>query len=207
MNKELERKERIGVHEIIRVLGEEELRYLDSMKTRRQIIGGILMAAGLVSWGIMLYMAIQNPAQNYVWLLAGLIISPLLMREGSVAINEARSISIPGGGRYQVFSKIGCMKCEYTEIRPWREGEYVGLQLAEKCPKCDGVMVVKAIFGEPEKKIKPIGLPILQSLGGQTKVGFWDLLKYYLLDIFTPFRLAFRMVTKKLRNKEKGGRI
>ena len=117
-------------------------------------------------------------------------------------IRDAKSIAIPGGGRYQVFSKIVCMECGYSEIRPWREGEYVGIKLSDKCPKCGGGLTVKAIFGEPEKKIKPIGMPI-QVMGGQAKISGWELLRYYLLDLFTPFKIAFRWVAKKINQRER----
>jgi len=196
-------KERIEVREIIQALGEAELKYLDAMKTRRQLIGIVLMIIGFVSWILVLYVAISNPSQSFIWILAGLFISPLLMREGSIAIRDAKSIAIPGGGRYQVFSKIVCMECGYSEIRPWREGEYVGIKLSDKCPKCGGGLTVKAIFGEPEKKIRPIGMPILQMMGGQAKISGWELLRYYLLDLFTPFKIAFRWVAKKINQRER----
>mgnify|MGYP007013810784 CR=1 FL=1 len=67
-----------------------------------------------------------------------------------------------------------------------------------KCPKCGGEMVVVAIFSEPEKKLRTIGMPLLPGMGGQ--VGILRLLFYHLVDTFSPFKVAFRWVKRRFES-------
>lgn len=188
--------------EIVRYLGAEDLKFLDSLRRKRWILGVIFNIAGL---GIMIgsvFYANLAGSQGWMWFLFGLFIGSLLMREGSVAIQESRSIAVPGGGRYKVYVKLTCTNpdCGYVEIRERKNGEYVGQILETTCPKCGSKLVVSAIFSEPEKKIKTIGMPILPAMGQTSTV---KLLGYYLLDTLSPFKVAFKLVKRGFkRGKE-----
>lgn len=198
--KDIKKKELV---DIVRYLGAEDLKFLDSLRRRRRIIGIVFNIAGLgIMIGAILYANISG-TQGWMWLLFGLFMGSLLMREGGVAIQESRSIAVPGGGRYKVFAKLTCSNpdCGYTEIRERKNGEYVGEVLDTKCPKCGSDLVVSAIFSEPEKKIKTIGMPILPMMG---QISLIRLLGYYILDLFSPFKLVFRLVKRGFKfEKEK----
>ena len=56
-------------------------------------------------------------------------------------------------------------------------------------------------FSEPEKRIKPIGMPILPGMGAQ--VGLLRLVWYYFVDMFSPLKVVFRWVFKRESGGEK----
>jgi len=187
--------------DIVRYLGAEDLKFLDSLRRKRWILGIVFNIAGLgIMIGAILY-ANMAGVQGWMWFLFGLFIGSLLMREGGVAIQESRSIAIPGGGRYKVFVKLTCSNpdCGYIEIRERKDGEYVGQVLDATCPKCGSKLVISAIFSEPEKKIKTIGMPILPTMG---QVSLIRLLGYYILDLFSPFKMAFRLVKRGFKREK-----
>lgn len=191
------------VVEVVRYLGAEDLKFLDSLRRKRRLLGFIFIVAGFgVLVGVMFYVNLTG-TENWLWFIFGLFMGSLLMREGNVAIQEAKSIAIPGGGRYRVFSKVVCSNasCGYSEIRERRPGEYVGMVLDAKCPKCGSNLVVDAIFGEPEKKLKTIGLPLLP---GMQQASLLKLLGYYIVDMFSPLKIAFRVVRRRLSGGEGG---
>ncbi len=45
-------------------------------------------------------------------------------------------------------SLVKCKSCDYSLERPFKEGDYVGKTLEDKCPKCGGDLVIKAIYVE-----------------------------------------------------------
>ncbi len=189
------------VREIVRFLGAEDLKMLDTLRRRRRILGIVLIIIGIaIIAGIPFYMNMAG-SQAFLWVLFSLFIGSLFFREGSIAIHEAKNIAVPGAGRYKVFAKLTCTNasCGFSKIRERRTGEYVGMiVIDERCPKCDAKLIISAIFSEPEKKIKTIGMPILPTLGGQ--IGFLRLLIYYLADMLSPFKLAFRAIKRKLHS-------
>ncbi len=187
--------------EIVRYLGAEDLKFLDSLRRKRWALGIIFNIAGLgIMIGAVLY-ANYAGSQGWMWFLFGLLIGSLLMREGGVAIQESRSIAVPGGGRYKVFVKITCSNpdCGYVEVREKKDGEYVGQVLENTCPKCGSKLIISAIFSEPEKKIKTMGMPILPTMG---QVSLVRLIGYYLVDMLTPLKMAFRLVKRGLKCEE-----
>jgi len=186
------------ITEIVRVLGAEDLKFLDTLRRRRRVLGIAFIIIGFAIIGLMPFYASFVGGGSFIWVLFGLFMGSLLLREGSVALQEAKSIAIPGGGRYKVFVKITCSdaSCGYSEVRERYGNEYVGKVLDKSCPKCGGKLIVTAIFSEPEKKLKTIGMPILPGMGMQ--VGVLKLLAYYIVDMFSPFKVAFRFIKRKL---------
>ncbi len=50
-----------------------------------------------------------------------------------------------------------CPSCGYTKSRKYKEGDYIGKELDENCPKCNTKLVVDLIYEEeitPKKKYK-----------------------------------------------------
>ncbi|HDN01398.1 MAG TPA: hypothetical protein ENF42_00310 [Candidatus Bathyarchaeota archaeon] len=45
---------------------------------------------------------------------------------------------------------LTCLNCTYIEKRNYKEGDYVGKTVGE-CPKCEGNMLIKAIYSEIEQ--------------------------------------------------------
>jgi len=191
------------VVEIVRFLGSEDLELLDKLCRRRRVLGLVFMIIGFVIIvGVLFYSSVVG-AGGWIWFVFGLFMGSLFVREGSVALQEAKNISVPGGGRYKVFVKVACRdeSCGYFEVRERKGNEYVGMVLGEKCPKCGGELVVVSIFSEPEKRIKPIGMPILPGMGAQ--VGLLRLVWYYFVDMFSPLKVVFRWVFKRESGGEK----
>lgn len=48
----------------------------------------------------------------------------------------------------RVVTVLRCPKCGYKKIREFREGDYVGKIVDEKCPKCNVSLVIDAIYEE-----------------------------------------------------------
>ncbi|MGC9148635.1 MAG: hypothetical protein ACP5GI_04265 [Sulfolobales archaeon] len=55
----------------------------------------------------------------------------------------------------KIYSVLSCLECDYSETREFVPGDYVGKILENrKCPKCDSLMYVKAIYAVYEEKTK-----------------------------------------------------
>lgn len=48
----------------------------------------------------------------------------------------------------RVVTILSCPKCGYTKIRDFREGDYVGRVVNERCPRCGVNLVIDAIYEE-----------------------------------------------------------
>lgn len=48
----------------------------------------------------------------------------------------------------KTLTSVKCKSCDYSLERPFKEGDYVGKILEDKCPKCGGDLVIKAIYVE-----------------------------------------------------------
>jgi len=49
---------------------------------------------------------------------------------------------------HPVLTTLSCQKCGFKSIREFRRGDYIFKQSDEQCPKCDGKMLVSAIYRE-----------------------------------------------------------
>jgi predicted RNA-binding Zn-ribbon protein involved in translation (DUF1610 family) len=63
------------------------------------------------------------------------------------------------GAEVRIVTVARCPNCGYEVRRPFREGDYVGKLLDEKCPKCGAQMIVEEIYAEG-----PTELPSAQLL-------------------------------------------
>lgn len=48
---------------------------------------------------------------------------------------------------------IKCVKCNYSEIRDFKKGDYI-LKLEGTCPKCNSPVYIEAIYAEAQKTSK-----------------------------------------------------
>ncbi len=47
----------------------------------------------------------------------------------------------------KILTKIACMSGNYSEVREFREGDYVGKEVG-KCPKCGAPLLIIAVYSE-----------------------------------------------------------
>ncbi|MEX0568907.1 MAG: hypothetical protein Q6363_007085 [Candidatus Njordarchaeota archaeon] len=120
-----------------------------------------------------------------------------LVQYGIIVRKEAANILNPGAGRYVFYSKLECPKCGFEYIRERKPGEFVGDTVEETCQKCGRPMRISGIYAEPEKKIEPIGYPLVAIPGQSVTLS----IKAAIMDKLTPFKLAFRSKEKN-DNKE-----
>lgn len=52
-----------------------------------------------------------------------------------------------------VFSKLGCLGCDYLSVREFRNGDYI-LKSVETCPECKGQVFVHSIYREQDNNKK-----------------------------------------------------
>ena len=74
----------------------------------------------------------------------------------------------------KILTKIACVSGNYSEVREFREGDYVGKEVG-KCPKCEGRMLVSMIYAEkprphvrkgyksPQPKVSAAPVPAIGS--------------------------------------------
>lgn len=48
----------------------------------------------------------------------------------------------------RIVTVLRCPRCGYKKTREFKEGDYVGKIVDEKCPKCDARLVIDAIYEE-----------------------------------------------------------
>ena len=190
------------INEVLMILGRNDLKFLDDLKRRRRITGIVVSVIGIVILiGAFYYYSIA-PQQGFLWIFFGWIIAFSLIREGFLMFSEANKAATPGAGRYRPFSKLICVKCNYSEVRPYRIGEVVGSKVDKVCPKCGGEMRVGAIFAEPEKRIKTVGMPILPGLGGASSSA-WDRFLLVLFRIIPPLGIVYRFYRSRCDRSRK----
>jgi len=99
------------------------------------------------------------------FILVMIVFSLALIKTGSDILRSAKELMKLGGGRYFLKEKLKCTNegCDYNTLREWKEGDFIGMIVDEKCPKCSSKLQIVWIYGKPEKKIKRI--PILPGLG------------------------------------------
>ena len=56
-----------------------------------------------------------------------------------------------------VLTAIECKSCNKTETREFKRGDYVFKEM-EKCPKCQGMGMIVAIYWEVKEKEKPVNV-------------------------------------------------
>jgi len=189
---------------ILSYLSREDLVFLKKIKKRRRNTGIIvaLIGLGIFIGAMYYYLTSSNPTQSFLWIFFGWIIAMSIFREGISMINEASKMETVGAGKYTVRSRIECVKCGYSEVRPFRPGEYVGKIVEESCRKCGGPMKVTMIFAEPERKIKTVGMPLLPGLGGVSKeMSLIQKLWLHLIRIIPPYGLYIKYISWKNRRK------
>ncbi|MCD6340609.1 MAG: hypothetical protein J7L51_01480 [Desulfurococcales archaeon] len=47
----------------------------------------------------------------------------------------------------KILTKIACISGNYSEVREFREGDYVGKEVG-KCPKCGAPLLIVAVYSE-----------------------------------------------------------
>jgi hypothetical protein len=57
----------------------------------------------------------------------------------------------------QILTSIECKKCSEKVTREFKRGDYVYKEM-EKCPKCDSMGMIVAIYREVKEKEKPINV-------------------------------------------------
>ncbi len=50
----------------------------------------------------------------------------------------------------KTYTLLKCLRCDYKSQREFKEGDYVG-KIDGECPKCEGPLVVYAIYDKEEK--------------------------------------------------------
>ncbi len=53
----------------------------------------------------------------------------------------------------EIRTELICENCHTKVVREFREGEYISMEVDEKCPRCKGPLVINLIFSEiPQRK-------------------------------------------------------
>ena len=189
---------------ILSYLSREDMIFLKKLKKKRRNTGIIvaLIGTGIFIGATYYYLISNNPTQSFLWIFFGWIIAMSIIREGTAMINEASKVETVGAGKYTVRSRIECVKCGYSEVRPFKHGDYVGKLVDDKCRKCEGPMKVTMIFAEPERKIKTVGMPLLPGMGGMSReLSLTQKLWLYLSRLIPPYGLYLRYVNWRKRDK------
>lgn len=138
---------------------------------------------------ILMYLLIakvENVWMYYALLLAILFLGSKIAQHGLSLIQLSKIIVNPGGGTYTAYSILKCPKCGFMKTREFARGDYIGKVVEDTCEICGSKMVVSRIYAKPERKIESTGIPIL-PIAQQSRS-----LKAFILDLFSPFKIAFR---------------
>jgi len=179
---------------------EEDKKFLRKMVSRNKKVGIILTLIGAaINIGALLALIFllystppPDPTKGLTYMAYALILAFIgsqIGRQGTTMFREATNILNPGRGRYKYFSKLRCPKCGFTEIREKKQSEYIGMKTEDRCSACGEPMVIIGIYAQPEKEIQTIGFPLLPT-PGQT---ITTQLKAAIMNILTPFKIAFRI--------------
>ncbi|MCR8487648.1 MAG: hypothetical protein NDP22_04480 [Crenarchaeota archaeon] len=189
---------------IIDKLFEEDRKFLKKIINRNKRVATILMLAGIVlNAGALLsiiFIAFSKlePMQTLTYTAYALFIAlfgSFISRQGTMMLHSTANLLNPGRGRYKCFSKLKCPKCGFVETREKQSDEYVGMVTETMCGVCGEKMIIAGIYAQPEREVKTIGYPLLPT-PGQTTI---TQIKAAMLDILTPFKIAFRIKRNSLK--------
>ncbi len=177
----------------------DDIKFLNELVRSRRKTGYLLMLVGFcIVIGSMSYMFLLIPIgyakqpsifSGTFWIVFILVaIGYTLMHNGYTIARSSRVLLNPGGGRYRFYVKLECPRCDFIVVRERRENEFVGDRAEDLCEKCNEHMVITGIFAEPERKIQPIGFPLLQVPGQSILME----LKAAIMSKLTPFKLGLR---------------
>ncbi len=147
---------------VIRSLYKRDYTYY--FRARLMYIGNALVM--MLMSGLMFFSLLFIPisTENPLGMMYLFIVFFISMIFSAIAVNYIdfyRRTRILGGGIYRIYTVLTCKKCNMSKIRPYKRNEYVGMLSEDTCPKCGEKMYVFAIFGEPEKEIKSVGIPLM----------------------------------------------
>jgi len=106
------------------------------------IILGIIVG---IAASYLMYLGISE--SNFIWLFIGFILLSFV----TSLINIGVRAPPPLGHKYATVSIIKCSKCDYTEIRDFKMGDYVFKEIGE-CKNCSGRLYIKTIYSTLEDK-------------------------------------------------------
>ena len=193
------------IREILSVLGREDLLFLKKLRQKKRNLGITLAIIGfLIFAGSLYYFTFYGSnEQVLMWILFGWLIAISIVREGIDMALDANKATMTGGGAYKVVATIKCTKCEYTETKPFEPGDYVGKEIQKSCPKCGGKMKIAMIYGQPEREIKTVGMPILPGLGGVSKPrSITDRVTLTFLRFFQPIGIIFKWYRRTFEKEQ-----
>jgi len=147
---------------VVRSLYKKDYAYY--FRARLMYIGNALIMIAMS--GLMFFSLLFIPisTENPLGMMYLFLVFFISMIFSAIAVNYIdfyRRTRILGGGIYRIYTILTCKKCNMSKIRPYKRNEYVGMTSDDICPKCGEKMYVFAIFGEPEKEIKSVGIPLM----------------------------------------------
>lgn len=194
-----------ALQKVIEKVGWEDIKTLYETKKKVRRKGIILIGTGIFLLFLVMgaYLSLGLFVRIEYFILLSLVISMVsasLVRYGfSLILYKSERVFFPAGGKYTVFKRVGCTKCEFEKTTPFEVGDYVGKKTVEECPKCKGHLKISGIFAEPEHKIETIGMPIL--LGGTASLGMFDKVLLTLDNILPISKLATKLFGERERKK------
>jgi len=108
------------------------------------IVLGILIG---IAASYLMYLGISEG--NFIWLFIGFILLSFV----TSLINVGIRAPPPLGHKYETVSILKCSKCDYTEIRDFKRGDYVFKEMGD-CRECYGKLYIKAIYSTLEDTAK-----------------------------------------------------
>lgn len=202
MESNLNRKK--SLKKVIEKVGWQDIEKLYSRKNKIKRNGVILIALGILLPFLVVALHFIFPSFfNLTFFMGGVflafLVSGTLVKYGySLFLYQSERVFSPAGGRYSVYKRIECTKCDHVETTGYETGDYVGKKLDKKCSECGGNVRVTGIIGEPEHKIETIGMPVLPGAGGS--MGVLDKI-FLTLDKIIPVSTILTKLFRKSKEK------